>query len=303
VNGWGYGYGLAAYLTWGVVPIYFKAVSSIPALEVVAHRIVWSTLTLLALTSITGTLRRLRTPSALGLRPGTLALTTFFVSSNWLLYIWAVAHDRMVQASLGYFINPLVNVALGVLFLGERLNAVQRTSCALAFVGVAFLTVSYGSVPFLSLGLALSFGLYGLLRKRAGVDPTLGLLAETSLLVPAALGYLGYLATRGQLHPGPSENGLWALVALSGIVTSAPLIWFNEAARRLPLSTLGVLQYVSPTCQLLLAVLVYREPFLRAHQVAFAFIWTSLALYSWDSVRRTRSLSNSAPSGIRAEPS
>jgi chloramphenicol-sensitive protein RarD len=300
---WGLTYGFAAYLTWGIVPIYFKAVSVIPAGQVLAHRIVWSTVTLLALTATTGALKRLRTPRALGFRARTLLLTTLLVSTNWLLYIWAVEQNRMVEASLGYFINPLVNVALGVLFLGERLNSTQRAACLLALVGVAFLTVSYGSLPLLSLGLALSFGLYGLLRKRAGVDPTLGLFAETTLLFPLALAYLGWLAAHGALRPAGGEGRLWALIAMSGVITSTPLIWFNEAVRKLPLSTLGLLQYLSPSCQLLLAVLVYREPFLPAYQVAFAFIWASLALYTWDGYRRARSLGSARSTRVTAEPS
>jgi chloramphenicol-sensitive protein RarD len=272
----GVAYGLAAYLWWGLVPIYFKAVADIPALEVLAHRVIWSVLLLLVLLRLK---RRLRTaPSVLRDRRNvaTLLGTTVLIALNWFVFIWAVANDQILQASLGYFINPLVNVALGFIFLRERLRGWQMVSVAMAGIGVVYLAGNAGEFPAIALVLAGSFALYGLLRKTARVDALLGLFVETVLLLPLALAYVGYLALHGQCRFGGESWPDSILLALGGIVTAMPLLWFTNAARRLRLATLGFLQYIAPTGQFLLAVAVFDEAFTPAHRISFGFIWAAL---------------------------
>jgi chloramphenicol-sensitive protein RarD len=281
-------YGLGAYLAWGLVPVYFKAVAQVPALEVLAHRVVWSVVLLGVLMGIQGRWREaavvLRNRSTML----TLACSTALIATNWLTFIWAISHGRVLQASLGYFINPLVNVLLGFLFLRERLRGWQKVSVLLAAAGVAYLTISFGRVPWIALVLATSFGLYGLLRKTVPVDAMAGLTLETALLGPAALAFLLVQAARGAaFFPGHSWQ-MNVLLPLSGVVTAVPLLWFVNGARRLRLSTMGFLQYVSPTEQFLLAVLAFGEPFGHVQQVSFACIWTALAIYTADTVLRTR---------------
>jgi len=281
----GVAYGLAAYAWWGLVPIYFKAVVFVGALEVLAHRVVWSVVLLSLLMLFQrrwrAALEVLRSPrTAL-----TLAGTTVLIASNWFVFIWAVGHDRVLESSLGYFINPLVNVLLGFVFLGERLTRWQSASVLLAGAGVAYLTLSYGRFPWIALVLAGSFGVYGLLRKTAPVGSLVGLTVETSLLCPLALGYLVWLRARGDAAFGAGSVGVDVLLALAGVVTAVPLLWFASAARRLRLATVGFLQYLAPTGHFLLAVLTFGEPFTRTHLVSFACIWTALAVYSIDTAR------------------
>ena len=279
----GLAYGTAAYLCWGLAPLYFKAVKAASPAEIVSHRVIWSVLLLGVLVAASGRQREL----APALRPpGRLAiyaLTTSLISFNWGLFIWAVNGGHLLEASLGYFINPLVNVLLGVLFLGERLSRLQRVAVALAAVGVALLVLNAGVFPWISLGLAASFGLYGLVRKRAAVDPLLGLLIETSLLAPLALAWLFHLQLAGTSHFG-SDPRLTALLVISGVITSLPLVWFTHGVRRLPLSTMGLLQYLTPTGHFLLAVWLYGEPFTAAHVATFACIWASLAVFTVDAL-------------------
>ena len=275
---------LSAYLAWGLFPIYFKALTGIPALEVLAHRVVWSVVLLVPVVLV---LRRGPTVWAALRAWGRLAAlaSASLIAVNWLVYIWAVQAGRVVEASLGYFVNPLVSVLLGVVFLGERLRRVQVMAVALAGAGVLWLVVHLGVIPWLPLSLAFSFGLYGLVRKRAAMDPVGGLLAETALLVPAAL---IFLAWRGVTGAGAFGHGAGPslLLAAAGPITTVPLVLFADGVRRLPLSTVGLLQYLTPTLQFLLGVLVYREVFTQTHAVAFGCIWLALALYTWDSLRR-----------------
>jgi len=279
---------VAAFLMWGLFPLYWKLLASVPALEVVAHRMAWGLVSVAAWVTLR---RRWADARAVASRPGTilrLAGSGALVSLNWLLFIWAVIHDHVAEASLGYFVNPLVNVLLGVLFLRERLGRAQRIAVALATVGVAILTLWHGRLPWIALALAVSFGLYGLARKTVGADAVVGLLWETGLVTPVAAAYLVALAGRGAGAFGPSDPGTSALLALGGAVTAVPLVLFAVGARALPLSTLGFLQYLSPSLQFLLAVFVFREPFTSAHAAAFAFIWTALAILTWDLRRRLR---------------
>ncbi len=282
-------YGLGCYLWWGIAAIYYKAVSHVAAPEVLAHRIVWSVMLLTLLMKLKG-----RWPvaiHALKHRGVILSLvgSTVLIAINWFTFIWAVAHDQIVQASLGYFINPLVSVMLGYVFLGERLRAWQWLSVCLAVSGVVFMTYGLGGLPVISLILACSFGLYGLLRKTSQVDSLVGLSVETTLLLPLAVGYLVYRAWSHQLMFGHDTRLTDILLALSGVITAVPLLWFVSAARRLRLATMGFLQYLAPSFQLLLGVALYHEPFTRTHLISFGLIWIGLTVYSIDAVIKTRS--------------
>lgn len=272
-------FGVSAYLWWGLVPIYFKAVASVPAWEVLAHRIVWSLFLLLGLLLVQQQWSAFRSIWRSGRTLATLCVTTVLIAANWLIFIWAVATNQVVDASLGYFINPLVNVALGMVFLGERIEKWKGVSVALALAGVAWLTFLHGKLPWLSLALAFTFGVYGLLRKTVPVGALPGLAMETGLLTPLAGLYLIVAGFQDQAVFG-SSWGMSVLLAMSGVVTAVPLLWFAGAARRLQLSTLGFLQYLSPTLQFLLAVMVFRESFQPAKAAGFVFIWAGLILYA-----------------------
>ena len=284
-----------AFLLWGLFPLYWKMLAGVPAVEVVAHRTAWGFVAVAAWVTLRG---RWKDARAVASRPGTIARlagSAVLIAVNWLLYVWAVVHDHVVEASRGYFINPLVNVLLGVLVLGERLSRAQRVAVALAAAGVAVLTVGHGRLPWIALALAVSFGLYGLARKTVGADAVVGLLWETGLLAPLAAGWLLSLEARGSGAFGSADPGTSALLALGGTVTAVPLVLFAQGARSLPLSTLGLLQYLSPSIQFLLAVLVFREPFTSAHAATFACIWAALAVLTWDLRRRLRLERAAAP--------
>lgn len=276
---------LAAYLMWGLVPIYFKALASVPALEMIAHRIIWSVpfiFLLLAVMRQAGQWQQIiKTPALLKY----LVLSALLVSANWLIFVWAVAAGRILETSLGYFINPLITISLGVLVLGEKLNRWQWTAVSLALGGVVWQIVMRGYLPWVSLGLALTFGLYGLIRKRTPVPALDGLLVETGLLLPLALGYLASVHHGGGGAFG-HDPSLTILLLIAGVVTSVPLALFAAGARRIPLSTMGFLQYTSPTCTFFLAIFVYDEVMDHHKLVSFIFIWIGLALLTVDSFRR-----------------
>ena len=281
-------YASSAFLIWGISPIYWKALRSVPALEIILHRIVWSFFLLVPLIMIMRrwqefvlVFRNLRTLCI-------LLFTAIVVGGNWLLYIWAVNTDRLLQASLGYYINPLVNVLLGMVFLEERLRPPQILAVVMATVGVLYLTLYYGEFPWIALTLAFSFGLYGLIRKIAPVGALVGLTVETLLLSIPALIYLFYLDRLG--HGSIFRVSLKLDLMLMGcsVVTALPLLFFTLGARRLYLSTMGLLQYLAPSCMFVLAVFLFREPFTSAQVVTFILIWTALAVYSTDSVRYYR---------------
>lgn len=277
----------AAYGAWGFFPIYFKALGGLPALEILAHRIPWSALLMAGYVALRGrwrgVARAFRTPATLRV----LGASTSLIAFNWGVYVWAVNEGRIVEASLGYFINPLVNVLLGALFLGERLSRLARWAVALAGAGVLVLALHVGTFPWLPLSLALSFGTYGLLRKRAAVDSAEGLLVEMTLLAPVAVAFLAWLESRGAGAFGHGAR-ITLLLMAGGVVTSLPLVWFGLAVRRLRLATLGFIQYVTPSTQLLLAVWLYGEPFTQVHAAAFGLIWTSLAVYTAEAAWRQR---------------
>ena len=289
-------YALLAYTIWGLFPIYFKALPDVPADQVLAHRVLWSVVLLAVAVPLLG--RRATVIEAC--RP-IILLSAVLIAANWGVYIWAVQSGRVLEASLGYFVNPLVSVLLGVVFLRERLRRRQIQAIALAAVGVVALVIRLHALPWLPLTLALTFGLYGLVRKHAGVDAVGGLFVEASVLALPALAWVLFCASRGTGAFGvrPSTT---ALLVAAGPVTAIPLVWFAMGVRRLPLSTVGILQYVTPTLQFLLAVALYREPFGKAHAIAFAFIWAALALYTWDSFQAARQGESSGAVATSAAP-
>jgi len=281
-------YAGGAFLIWGLSPVYWKAMQQVPALEIVTHRVVWSFVFLIGLTLVQrrwDEFRRvLRTPRTLL----TLGLTTLLVSCNWLLYIWAVNAGYMLQASLGYYINPLVNVLLGMLFLKERLRRPQALAVLLACTAVVFRTVSYGELPWIALILGFTFGTYGLIRKVAPVSSLVGLTVETLLLTGPGSAYLVYLESQGAGALFHGSRSLDALLIGTGVFTAVPLLFFNLGARRINLSSVGLMQYIAPSGMFLLAVLVYGEPFTAVQAWTFVMTWAALALYSIDSVRTYR---------------
>ena len=285
---WGALSASSAFLIWGISPVYWKALRSVPALEIIMHRMVWSFFFLVPLIII---MRRWQEFIDVFKNHRTLLIllvTALIIGGNWLLYIWAVNHEYLLQASLGYYINPLVNVVLGMVFLRERLRPTQMLSVLLAFAGVLYLTISYGEFPWIALMLALSFGLYGLIRKVAPVGALVGLTVETLLLSIPALIYLFYLDSRGAGAMFRVSPKLSLMLIGCALVTAVPLLLFTLGARRLYLSTLGLLQYIAPSCMFILAVFLFNEPFSSVQVVTFIFIWTALAIYSTDSFRYYR---------------
>lgn len=281
-------YACGAYFFWGVLPLYLKLLQSVNSLEVLAHRIVWSLVLLLGILAIRrhwGWLRGLRqTPRTLR----SFVASAMFISINWGVYIWAVNDARTVDASLGYFINPLINVLAGTLLLRERLRSAQWLAVGVATAGVAWLTAASGSVPVVSLVLACSFAAYGLLRKMATLGAVEGLTLETLLLAPAAVGWLVWAGMSGQAAYPQAGPLLWIILLAAGPVTAIPLLLFAAGARRIPLTTLGVLQYIAPTLQFLLGVFAFGEPFDRARLVGFLLIWTALAVFTVEGIWRTQ---------------
>lgn len=279
-------YAVLAYTSWGLLPIYWKFFGQVPAVEVLSHRIIWSALFLTGVLWLQN--RRLEFRQVWQRKYiGPLLLTAALLAFNWGLYIYGVNTDRVVETSLGYFINPLVNVLLGFLFLKERLHRGQRLAVLLAGLGVAYFIWQFGAVPWIALALAFSFAFYGLLRKVVAVAPMAGLAVETLLITPIALAIVGHASSVGTGHWGMS----WKLNLLfigCGIVTSLPLLWFTNAAKRLQLSTLGFFQYLAPSLQLMLGVFLYHEPFTATHAITFGLIWTALLIYSISSLRIQR---------------
>lgn len=280
-------YASLAYVIWGMFPMYFKAMQDIPPVQILMHRVVWS---LVFLVIVLACRRQWAWLSDVRRRPKVLAgfvASATLLSINWLCYIWAVNHGRVVDASLGYFINPLVNVLLGFLLLGERMRMVQWTAVGIAAGGVAWLTWQTGSLPWIGLTLALTFGTYGLLRKTAALGALEGLSLETFVLFPVAFVYLAWLTLQGgNAFLTTTGSTRWLLVA-AGPITAIPLLMFAAGARRIPLSLLGLLQYIGPSLQLMLGVWLYHEPFGSARLIGFALIWAGLALYSLESLWQT----------------
>ncbi|MFZ4858283.1 MAG: EamA family transporter RarD [Desulfuromonadaceae bacterium] len=279
-------YALIAYTTWGATPLYFKSLAGVKPLEVLAHRIVWSVALLLILTVTMRSFGRIRQVFRQPRLVATLALTTLLITSNWPVYIYAVQQGEVLQTSLGYFINPLISVLLGCLCLGEKLRPLQWLSILLATAGVAVMSHAIGHLPWISLFLAVSFALYGYLRKCAPVAPLEGLAVETVLVFVPALCYLLYRSWSGEGGFLVGSMKLNLLLPFAGPVTTLPLLLFAAATQRLRLVTVGLMQYISPTLQFLLAVVVFHEPFDRSRLISFMLIWSGLALFAGETLFR-----------------
>ena len=281
--------GISAYAFWGILPIYFKALRAVPSVDIVAHRILWSVPILALLLSVAGAWEELG--AALRNRRAMLLLgvTALLIGANWLLYLYAVNSGNILAGSLGYYLNPLANVLLGRIVLKERLSWLQWAAVALAAAGIAALAAGALGQLWISIALCLSFASYGLLRKIAPVDATAGLAIETALLAPFAAAWLVWSFSSGQPTFGDSSADI-VLIAVAGVVTTVPLLLFTAAARLLPYSMLGMLQFIAPTLQFLIAVLLYGEPFTTAHAIAFGAIWAALGLYVVAIVRHARAV-------------
>lgn len=281
--------GVSAFLFWGLAPLYFKLLDEISAPEILAHRSIWSLALALGLLLLIGKFSDFTATLRDAGKMRTLALSTLLIGSNWLIFIWSITNEHLLDASLGYYINPLINVLLGVLVLSERLRRLQWIAVGLAAVGIGHELWQFGRVPVVSLFLACSFGLYGLVRKRAPVESLTGLAIETLYMLPLALGFLLW-------SPSVSSNLLnnsWqlnGLLLLTGPITLTPLLLFNIAARRLNLSTVGFLQYLAPTLMLLIATFLFGEPFGEGKLVTFGFVWVALAIYSVDALAQRRKM-------------
>lgn len=274
---------IAAYSMWGIAPVYFKQLIVLPAAEILMHRVIWSALLLIGLIAALK-----QWPKVIAAFNNKRVMQILFVAglllgANWLLFIWAINNDHILDASLGYYINPLINIFLGRLFLGERLRTLQRVAVGLAVVGVAVLVFSYGHVPWIALVLAGSFSVYGLLRKQVAVDSLPGLFIETLMLSPFAIVYWIFFGSQYS-NLFNNDTSLNLLILAAGIVTTAPLLCFTAAARRIMYSTLGFFQYIGPTLMFVLAVYLYGEPLEEARLVTFGFVWFALLLFSADSL-------------------
>ena len=278
---------LTAYLTWGLLPFYLKAVDSVPALEILAHRVAWAIpfgALIIALRGQWGEVRRALTNRRTLL---ILLATSGLIAVNWLVYIYAVVIGQVFQGSLGYYINPLMNVAVGVLFFQERLRNLQTAAVLFAAIGVAYLTFGGGQLPWISLVLAVSFTAYGVIRKQIAVGALPGLFVETLVLVPVALLYLAWLLADGSAVFLGESTGMSLLLTLAGPLTVVPLLMFAIAARRLQLTTIGILQFIAPTIQFLIGV-YYGEVLTSAHVVCFSCIWLAISLFAWDAWTESR---------------
>ncbi len=278
-------YGISAYLIWGLFPIYFKLVANIPALEIVAHRVVWSILLLTIFVSLTGQWKAVKNACS---QPKTLLIlfvSSILISLNWLVFMYAVIHNQLIQTSIGYFINPLISMALGYIFLSERMLKWQKVSFIIASIGIFYYTIQFHQVPWISLLLASTFSFYGLIRKIINVESIPGLTIETLLMGPFALGYLIYLKYTGDgaFLNNDIRNDL--LLPISGIITAAPLAFFTLAARRLQLITVAFLQFITPSLHFILAIFIYKETLSNPHIICFIMILISLTIYSIEAIR------------------
>jgi len=272
--------GVATYLFWGISPIYFKLVDKVTLLEVLSHRILWSLMLLCLIVTIS---RNWKLLGPLLPHIKTLLLTSLLIAINWLIFIWAISNGQMIETSLGYFISPLVSVLLGLIFLSERLRMWQWCSISLALVGVSVQLVAYAQIPWIAVSLALSFGFYGLLKKQLNLSGVISLMVETAVLAPVALGYLLFLHQDQKLVFLNQSMQMDLLLMSAGIVTTLPLVGFAAAVVRLSLTSIGLLQYIAPTITLVIAVVIYHEPFDSVQLISFSCIWIALAIFSLES--------------------
>ena len=280
-------YALSAFILWAITPIYFKGMSFLPATEILSHRIIWSCLIVLVLILILGYGKALKaviqSPKALM----AMAVSTVLIAINWGTFIWAVQNDQMLSASLGYYINPLISILLGVIFFKDKLDRVRKAAVLLCFGAVAFEVIKFGSLPWVALSLAISFGFYGLVRKKVAVDSFTGMAIETGILLPFALTYLMLTdSSSGNIFDNSTTTNL--LLFAAGPVTMVPLMCFAAAANRVSMVTLGFFQYIGPTGMFILAVFLYNEPLSIDKLITFILIWAALAMLVFDSIRRMR---------------
>jgi chloramphenicol-sensitive protein RarD len=279
---------IGAFATWGLLPLYLKLLQQAPVFQIMTHRVVWCCLFVFGWLGFRGELRQVgRALGDAGTRLRLFA-SAIMITINWLTYVWAVGNGHVVESSLGYFINPLVSVLLGVFFLKESLNRQQWSAVALAALGVAWLTWQVGHPPWIALLLAVSFGLYGFVRKKVVVDAVAGLAVETVMILPFAVGWLVFEYLRGASVFGRVSLQLDLLLVASGLLTAVPLVLFAFGVRRVPLSTIGLLQYFAPSLQLLTALLVFKEPFTHVQAIGFGLIWLGLIVYAADGLWRGR---------------
>ncbi|MCM3636024.1 EamA family transporter RarD [Paenibacillus camelliae] len=281
-------YGLLAYLTWGLLPLYWKLFNAMPAGEILAHRILWSFVFVAVLVTVAKRWKQLKSVVKDRKSRWAVVLCSIFISCNWLLFIWAVNSGNVIETSLGYYMNPLISVVFAVLFLKEKLRAGQWAAIIIAGIGVLLMAVQYGHVPWIAIVLAVSFALYGLAKKVAQLDVLLGLTWETMIVVPIAMIYLTFIQVDGSATVHTLSGGSMVLLLLSGAFTALPLFWFAKAAERLPLSMVGFIQYIAPTTSLLLAIFVFDEEFTEAQLVSFTFIWFALIIYTFVSFRKAK---------------
>ncbi|MHA7584897.1 EamA family transporter RarD [Vibrio harveyi] len=279
---------IGAYTMWGIAPIYFKSIAEVSPLEILSHRVIWSFFLLAALLHFGRHWRSVRDIIKNKTKMMFLVSTAILVGANWLIFIWAVNSNHMLDASLGYYINPLINVLLGMVFLRERLRKLQWFAVVLAACGVLVQLIVFGSVPVVAIALAMSFGFYGLLRKKVSVEAQTGLFIETLVMLPAAAIYLLFIASSPTSNMLDNPMQLNTLLIAAGVITTLPLLCFTGAATRLKLSTLGFFQYIGPSLMFLLAVLIYGEPFTSDKAITFAFIWGALVVFSFDGLRNNR---------------
>ncbi|HCE4574161.1 TPA: EamA family transporter RarD [Vibrio parahaemolyticus] len=279
---------VGAYTMWGIAPMYFKSIAQVSPLEILSHRVIWSFFLLAALLHFGRHWRSVYHIATDKKKIAYLLSSSILIGGNWLIFIWAVNSNRMLDASLGYYINPLINVLLGMVFLGERLRKLQWFAVVLAGCGVLVQLIVFGSVPIVAMALAMSFGFYGLLRKKVAVDAQTGLFVETLILLPAAAVYLLFIASSPTANMIENPWQLNTLLIAAGVVTTLPLLCFTGAATRLKLSTLGFFQYIGPSLMFLLAVLIYGETFTMDKAITFAFIWGALVVFSFDGLRNNR---------------
>lgn len=279
---------VGAYTMWGIAPMYFKSIAQVSPLEILSHRVIWSFFLLAALLHFGRHWRSVYHIATDKKKIAYLLSSSVLIGGNWLIFIWAVNSNHMLDASLGYYINPLINVLLGMVFLGERLRKLQWFAVVLAGCGVLVQLIVFGSVPIVTMALAMSFGFYGLLRKKVAVDAQTGLFVETLILLPAAAVYLLFIASSPTANMIENTWQLNTLLIAAGVVTTLPLLCFTGAATRLKLSTLGFFQYIGPSLMFLLAVLIYGETFTMDKAITFAFIWGALVVFSFDGLRNNR---------------
>ena len=280
-------YGIGAYALWGFFPIYWKLLESVPALELIGHRIAWSFLLLIAVIMLTGQWSEFHTTFN-ARTVGTYLMASLLIGVNWLMYVWAVNAGHIVETSLGYFINPLISVLLGLVVLRERLRAMQWLPVGLAFVGVTYLTIQFGQLPWIALVLAFSFGFYGLVKKLAPLSSLHGLALETGILFIPAVAYLGFVEASGTgafMHTGLLPD---LLMVGAGLVTTVPLLMFTSAAKQIPLTMIGVLQYLAPTIQFMIGVFIYHEPFDQSRLIGFSIVWLALIIFWVESYYASR---------------